>query len=90
LREFGVEGFFGDVGGAFEVELVAVGVGDDGGPHGIADEGFARFEAPGRVFKNHLKLRVWIVSKLVMRYLLHLVVVFEEIACTTRSQHGPP
>lgn len=43
LREFGV---FGNVGGTPEVEMVAVGVGESGVPHGVADEGFGGFEAP--------------------------------------------
>ena len=40
-----VEGFFGGVGGAFEVEFVSVGVREDGDPHAIADEGALGFEA---------------------------------------------
>ena len=45
--EVGEFGFFGDVGGAFEVEVVAVGVEDVGVPEAVADERFLRIEAAG-------------------------------------------
>jgi len=48
--EVGEFGFFGDVGGAFEVEMVAVGVEDVGVPEAVADEGFLRIEAAGLEF----------------------------------------
>ena len=34
----GVDGLFGDVGWAFEFDLVAVGIGERGDPKGVADE----------------------------------------------------
>jgi hypothetical protein len=40
----GVGCFFGDLGGTFEVEFVAVGIGERGDPEGITDEGFAESE----------------------------------------------
>jgi len=48
--QFGEPGFFGDVGGRFEMEGVAIGVGDGGVPHVVADEGFSRLEAAGTEF----------------------------------------
>ena len=41
------DGLFGGVGWAFEVEFVAVGVVQDGDPHGVADEGALGLEAAG-------------------------------------------
>src|SRR5579863_8850174 len=38
-------GFFGGVGGAFEVEAVTVGVGQRGDPHGVADERAFRLDS---------------------------------------------
>ena len=49
-RGVGVDCFFRSVGGAFEVEFVAVGIGEDGDPHIVADEGRARGEAAGAGF----------------------------------------
>ncbi len=48
--EVGEFGFFGDGGGAFEVEVVAVGVGEFGVPHGVAYERFVGFDAAGFEF----------------------------------------
>jgi hypothetical protein len=52
LSAFGVGefGFFGDVGGGFEVEMVAVGVDKGHVPHGVADEGFAGLDTAGFEF----------------------------------------
>ena len=47
---FGEFGFFGDIRGGFEVEAVAVGVGEGDVPHVVADEGFAGFDAAGFEF----------------------------------------
>ena len=47
LREPSV---FGNVGGTSKVEAVTVGIRERGVPHGVADEGFRRFEATGFEF----------------------------------------
>src|ERR1700733_5758511 len=47
LHSIHVDGFFWDVCGAFEVEFVAVGVGEDRDPHVVADEGALGLETMG-------------------------------------------
>ena len=49
-KPFGEFGFLGDVGCAFKVERVAVGVFDDSDPHIVADLRLARLDAAGCKF----------------------------------------
>jgi len=48
--QVGKFGLFADGGGAFKVKAVAVGVGERGVPHGVADEGFGDCDAAGFEF----------------------------------------
>jgi hypothetical protein len=50
MSQIGEFGFFGDCGGGFEVEVVAVGVDDQGIPHVVAYEGFSGTEIAGAKF----------------------------------------
>ena len=56
---FGEFGFFGDIRGGFEVEAVAVGVGEGDVPHVVADEGFAGFDAAGFEFVVESERESW-------------------------------
>src|ERR1700728_544333 len=42
-----IDCLLGNIGGAFEVEFVAIRIGEDGDPHVVADEGAARLEIAG-------------------------------------------
>ncbi len=58
-----IRSVFGDVGGAFEVEFVAVGIGEDGDPHGVADKGVARLETAGRWLRGRWRGRLCVGSR---------------------------